>query len=62
MNHTAVIQIDDDRWARHPYGIRISDEDGNEVEYKSSLNSREDCYRIARKYGIQEDDIRETFY
>ena len=62
MNYTATIGIDDDRWAKHPYSIRIYDEDGNEVLYRSSLDSRESCYRIADRYGIQHSDIKERFY
>jgi uncharacterized protein YrzB (UPF0473 family) len=62
VNYTAAIEIDDDRWAKHPYGIRIYDEDGNEVLYRSSLDSRESCYRIADRYRIQHSDIEESFY
>ena len=31
MTYTAVMDIDDDRWAKHPYGITIKDENGNVV-------------------------------
>ena len=62
MKYTAVIEIDDDRWAKHPYAIRIKDENGKEVEYESSLDSRQACYRISRKYDIQLSDIKEEFY
>ena len=62
MSYTAVIRIDDDKWAKHPYGIRIKDEDGNEVIDRNYLDSREECYRIADEYGIQHSDIEEIFY
>lgn len=62
MAYRAVIRIDEDRWAKHPYTIWIGDEDGNEVEKKDSLDSREACYRIAEKYDISESDIEEVFY
>lgn len=62
MKYTAVIEIDDDRWAKHPYGIRIKDEDGNQVAYQNFLDSRKACYRIAAEYDIQESEIEEVFY
>ena len=50
MGIKATIMIDDDRWAKHPYGV----------------NSREQCYRViekARAAGYNIDaDIEEYFY
>ena len=62
MKYTAVIEIDDDRWQKHPYGIRIRDEDGNQVEYENFLNSWDACYRVSDKYNIPRDEIKEVFY
>lgn len=62
MTYTAVMDIDDDRWAKHPYGITIKDDNGNVVYSQNFLDSREACYRIAIKYGIARDDIKDVFY
>ncbi len=62
MGYTAVIDIDDDRWAKHPYGITVTDDEGNEVAKQNFLDSREDCYKISDKYGIDHSDIEEEFY
>ena len=62
MEYSAVIRIDDDRWCKHPYSIKIYDEDGDEVTGANFLNSREACYRISDKYGINHSDIEEEFY
>ena len=61
MQYKAEIRIDDDRWAKHPYGIWIKDENGNVVEWDNGLDSRSECYRIADKYGIHYSDIKEVF-
>ena len=60
--YTAVIYIDDDRWCKHPYGIKIYDEDGDEVTSLNFLDSREECYRVSDRYGIDRSDIEEEFY
>ena len=60
--YTAIIRIDDDRWCKHPYAIRIYDENGNEVMYQNFLDNREECYRVSDKYGIARSDIEEEFY
>lgn len=62
MNYTAVIEIDDDRWCKHPYGIKILDEDENVVKYANFLDDRKACYRVAAEYGINPGDIEEEFY
>ena len=62
MQYKAVIRIDDDRWAKHPYGIHIKDENDNEVFARNWLDSREECYQIAEQYGIDSSDIEEVFY
>ena len=62
MEYKAVIAIDEDRWAKRPYAITIKDEDGNVVERKDSLESRDACYRIADKYGIDSSSVEDVFY
>lgn len=62
MKYHATIEIDDDRWAKHPYSIRIKDEDGNEVSYMNYLDDRDECYRISDRYGISQSEIKEEFY
>lgn len=62
MQYSAVISIDDDRWAKHPYSVKIVDENGNQVEYHDSLDSRAECKRIIDKYNISFSNITEEFY
>ncbi len=62
MVYTAVIEIDDDRWAKHPYSIRIKDENGRDVLYRDSLNSLEACYRISDRYNIPHLEIPKEHY
>mgnify|MGYP000995270214 CR=1 FL=1 len=62
----ATIIIDDDRWAKHPYGVEFDDEECNKRFYTNGLNSRDDCYKVINKakasgYDI-DDDINERFY
>lgn len=62
----ATISIDDDRWAKHPYGIKFDDEECNEKFSTNGLDSREDCYRIikkAKEAGYEIDiNVDEYFY
>lgn len=62
----ATISIDDDRWAKHPYGVSFDDEECNKRFGENGLNSRDDCYiRIssARRAGFDIDtDVEEYFY
>lgn len=66
MSIKATIAIDDDRWAKHPYGVEFDDPDCNEKYHSGRLDSREECYKIikkAREDGYNIDlDIDERFY
>ena len=62
----ATIIIDDDRWAKHPYGVKFDDEECNSEFYTNGVNSREECYRVidrakAADYDIY-DNVDERFY
>lgn len=62
----ATIIIDDDRWAKHPYGVEFDDEECNSKFYTNGVDSREECYRVidrakADGYDI-DDNIYERFY
>ena len=62
----ATIAIDDDRWAKHPYGIKFDDEKCNRKFGKHGLDSRYECYKIIEKakdagYEIS-PDVDEYFY
>lgn len=66
MSIHATIIIDDDRWAKHPYGVEFDDEECNSRFYTNGVNSREECYRVinnakAAGYDIN-DNIDERFY
>lgn len=62
----ATIFIDDDRWAKHPYGIKFDDPECNNRFYKNGLDSRKECYRViewAQAAGYEIDPhIDEYFY
>ncbi len=62
----ATIAIDDDRWAKHPYGVEFDDAECNEQYHMNNLNGRDECYRIierAREAGFDIDsDVDEYFY
>ena len=62
----ATINIDEDRWAKHPYGVEFDDSDCDSRYGTSGLNHREECYRIierARKAGFDIDSsIDERLY
>ena len=62
----ATIAIDDDRWAKHPYGVKFDDPECDDKFGWNGLDSREDCYRRierARNEGYDIDsDVEEYFY
>lgn len=62
----ATIAIDDDRWAKHPYGVEFDDSECDARYGKNGLNGRDECYRIiecARSAGFDIDsDVDERFY
>ena len=62
----ATLAIDDDRWAKHPYGVKFDDEECNSKFKYIGLNSRAACYRQierARSAGYDIDsDVDEYFY
>ena len=60
--YTAKIDIDGDRWCKHPYGITVYDEDGNVVACQNYLDDREHCYRVSRKFNINDSDVSEDVY
>jgi hypothetical protein len=66
MKVKATIIIDDDRWAKHPYGVEFDDPACNSEFYANGLDSREECYRVirrARAAGYDVDpDVDEFFY
>ena len=66
MKIKATISIDDDRWAKHPYGIKFSDSECESTYGRNGIDSREQCYRIiekARNEGYDIDsDVEEYFY
>lgn len=53
----ATIFIDDDKWAKHPYGVEFDDEECNQKFYRNGLDSREQCYRIIEKAKDEGYDI-----
>lgn len=49
MSIKARLGIDDDRWAKHSYGVEFDDEECNARFKYNSLNSRDACYRQIEK-------------
>lgn len=66
MSIKATITIDDDRWAKHPYGVEFDDPECNATYGTNGLNRRAECYIIierARVAGYDIDtDVDERFY
>ena len=62
----ARITIDDDRWAKHPYGVEFDDPECDAKYGGSGLNRREECNRAiqsAKNAGYDIDpDVDEYFY
>ena len=65
MGIKATIIIDDDRWAKHPYGVKFDDEECNNKFYTNGVNNRDACYAVinkARAAGYDISQIEEEFY
>ena len=66
MTIKATIIIDDDRWAKHPYGVKFDNDECNSKFYTNGVDDREACYRVierARAEGFDIDhDVDEEFY
>ncbi len=66
MSIHATITVDDDRWARFPFGVEFDDEECNKKFGQNRLSERTTCYKIIEKakeagYDI-DDDVDERFY
>ena len=66
MSIQATIIIDDDRWAKHPYGVKFDDEECNSKFYTNGVDSRKESYIVIERakaagYDI-DDNINEIFY
>lgn len=66
MSIRATIIIDDDRWAKHLYGVEFDDNNCNSEFYTNGVDSREACYKVIERakaagYDI-DDNIDERFY
>ena len=62
----ATIMIDDDRWAKRPYGVKFDDPECNARFYTNCVASEDYCYRVierAREAGFDIDpDVERDFY
>jgi hypothetical protein len=61
----ATITIDDDRWAKHPYGVEFDDNECNSRFHTNRLDSRVACYRViesARAAGFDIDERIDVMY
>ncbi len=66
MIYHAKISIDDDRWAKHPYSVKIYDENDNIVVNQNYLDDEEECLNIISNFKDQgndvSDDIETDYY
>lgn len=65
MTITAIIRIDEDRWAKNPYGVVFDDAECNLKYGKRGLKHRHYCDEIiqkARADGFNIVEIKEVFY
>ena len=51
MGIKATIMIDDDRWAKHPYGVKFDDEECNREFYTNGVDGRDQCRSEERRVG-----------
>lgn len=62
----ATIAIDDDRWAKHPYGVEFDDPECDSKYGVNGLNDCDECCRRieqAKRAGFDIDpDVDERFY
>jgi hypothetical protein len=66
MQIHATITIDDDRWAKRPYGVEFDDEQCNREFHLNRVDGRDDCYKAidrAKAAGYDIDsNVNERFY
>ena len=66
MIYHAKISIDDDRWSKHPYSVKIYDENDNIVVNQNYLDDEEECLNIISNFKDQgndvSDDIETDYY
>ena len=57
MGIKATIMIDDDRWAKHPYGVKFDDKECNREFYTNGVDGRDQCYRVIERAKAAGYDI-----
>ena len=65
MSIKATIRIDDDRWAKHPFGVEFDDDECNKKYKRNGLNGWDECYHIidiAKRAGYDIDENVNTIY
>ena len=62
----AIISIDDDRWCKHPYSVKILDENNNCVIHRNYLDDEDECLQIISNFKQKGnnvcDDITTEYY
>ncbi len=61
----ATIAIDDDRWAKHPFGVKFDNEECNQQYGKNGLDGWHECNAIierAREAGFDIDSEVDEYY
>ncbi|SDS84218.1 hypothetical protein [Microterricola viridarii] len=61
----ATIEIDDDRWAKRPYGVKFDDPDCDSRFGRNGFTSRGPCHDLieqAKAAGFDVAEVLERFY
>lgn len=61
----ATIAIDDDRWAKRPYGVEFDDAECDRLFGRNGFTSRKPCHDLieqAKAAGYDIGDVDERFY
>jgi len=61
-HYRAVIEIDDDRWAKNPFGYAIYDDENNRVHYADGFDDWAPCYKGIARWQVAAEDISVTYY
>ena len=65
MSICATITIDDDRWAKRPFGVKFDDDECNRQFGRMGLTKIRyayDCIENAKNAGYDIDEVREVHF
>lgn len=53
MGIKATIMIDDDRWAKHPYGVKFDDKECNREFYTNGVDGTSELFQQLAKQVLE---------